>query len=252
LSEENNSPSINRYWNAWITLAFGIAILLSYILVGVLVGIIVGVIEIRLNPQVSATDLTNYLTSREGLVVSLTSFASTVLGVGLIMIFIRARNRLSIVEYLGLQSIRIKTILGILGLTVILLLLSTALGTIFKIPNNNFDEQIYRTSVWPPLLWIALVICAPIFEESLFRGFLFEGFRRSKLGLVGTMIITALAWASLHIQYGVYEIVSIFVLGIILGIVRYRTRSLWATLLMHAGWNLAVTIQLAFTVGNLH
>jgi uncharacterized protein len=251
LSQANITSEKNLYWNGWITFAFGMAIMAAYILVSVFLGIIIGIIELRLNPQFSTTNLMGFITDHEGLIASLTGITSAIIGVGLIIIFIKVKNGLSIPEYLGLKHIRLKTVLGLIGLTALLLILSTLSSILFKIPSNNFDEQIYRTSIWPPLLWITLVICAPIFEESFFRGFLFEGLIRSKLGPPGTIILTALVWASLHLQYGIFEISNIFILGIILGIVRYRTGSLWATLLMHAGWNLAVTIQLALTVGNV-
>ena len=34
---------------------------------------------------------------------------------------------------------------------------------------------IYDSVVYPPLFFLALVVIPPIFEESLFRGFLFRG-----------------------------------------------------------------------------
>lgn len=251
MSQANITSQKNPYWNGWITFALGIAIMAAYVLVSVIVGLIIGIIELKLNPQFTAGNLTDFITKYEGLIASLTGITSTILGISLISIFIKVKHSLSIPDYLGMKPIRLKLVWGLIGLTMVLLILSTLLSILFKIPTNNFDEQIYRTSIWPPLLWITLVICAPIFEESFFRGFLFEGFVRSKLGPYGTIIITALTWASLHVQYGFFEISNIFILGIILGIVRYRTGSLWATLLMHAGWNLAVTIQLALTVGNV-
>ena len=39
---------------------------------------------------------------------------------------------------------------------------------------------------------IAIGIGAPLSEELLFRGFLFSGLAKSRLGLVGTGILTAL------------------------------------------------------------
>ena len=90
-----------------------------------------------------------------------------------------------------------------------------------------------------------------MFEETFFRGFLFEGFRHSRIGIAGTIVLTALIWALFHVQYGIYEIVTIFVMGIILGIVRLDTRSLWSTLLMHAFSNLIATLEIAINVNAL-
>jgi uncharacterized protein len=93
------------------------------------------------------------------------------------------------------------------------------------------------------------VIFAPAFEEALFRGFLFAGFSQSRIGVPGTVILTSLLWASLHIQYDLYNIAMIFFLGIGLGIVRAKTNSLWSTFLMHGFWNLVAVILVAFNIG---
>ncbi|HTY81908.1 MAG TPA: CPBP family intramembrane glutamic endopeptidase, partial [Dehalococcoidales bacterium] len=46
--------------------------------------------------------------------------------------------------------------------------------------------------------------------------------------------ITALAWASLHaVQYGIYTVVAILVLGVAMGYVRLLTKSIWNTLMIH-------------------
>ena len=74
------------------------------------------------------------------------------------------------------------------------------------------------------IFWIAIVFAAPVFEEIFFRGFLFEGFRKSRIGDLGTVIITALTWAIIHTQYGYYEMSFIFLLGILLGVVRIKNR----------------------------
>jgi len=68
---------------------------------------------------------------------------------------------------------------------------------------------------------------------------------QSRIGVVGAIGLTAFFWAILHVQYGVYEIATIFLLGIVLGIMRFKTGSLWSPLLMHAFFNLIATLQVA-------
>jgi membrane protease YdiL (CAAX protease family) len=109
----------------------------------------------------------------------------------------------------------------------------------------------YRTSGWPILLWLAVVICAPVFEESFFRGFLFVGLKKSRIGSVGTIALTALLWALLHVQYDVYVMSTIVVLGIILGIVRLKTGSLWGPLLIHSFWNLLAMAMTALYLNGM-
>lgn len=233
------------YWGAWATAGFGLAIIGAYLLLGVAIGVVIAMVYALVRPGNPPSALTGSLLSGEGLLVSLTTIAGAVLGVGLAAAFIASRKTLSFKEYVGLRPIRAWTVLGTVLLTGLLLALSALFDTLVKVPPSGFDEHVYRTSIWPPLLWAALVVFAPAFEETLFRGFLFEGFRRSRLGIAGTIILTALLWSGLHIQYGVYQIGTIFVLGLVLGLVKYRTNSLWGPLIIHALWNLAAVVQLA-------
>jgi hypothetical protein len=87
-------------------------------------------------------------------------------------------------------------------------------------------------------LWIAIVIAAPVLEEFFFRGFLFDGLRDSKLGSVGAIIITAGFWGLIHQQYGTLEIAFIMILGVLFGIARIQTRSLYTPIIMHMLVNL--------------
>src|SRR6266850_4961974 len=56
------------------------------------------------------------------------------------------------------------------------------------------------------LFFLAVVIVAPISEEIAFRGFLFRGFSASWLGVAGTLIATAAAWTSMHVQYDAFTL----------------------------------------------
>jgi membrane protease YdiL (CAAX protease family) len=50
----------------------------------------------------------------------------------------------------------------------------------------------YNTSIWPALYWAVVGVFAPVFEECSFRGFLFKGFIISRLGVIGTIVVTSL------------------------------------------------------------
>ena len=108
--------------------------------------------------------------------------------------------------------------------------------------------DVYATTASPVLLWLAVVVFAPMFEEVLFRGFLYTGFRSSRIGVVGAVIITSLLWAGSHLQYQLFAIILIFILGIILGIIRYKTGSIWVPMIMHGFNNLLAMIVLALDI----
>jgi len=115
-------------------------------------------------------------------------------------------------------------------------------------PMPSWMVDSYKTAGVLPLFWFTLVIAAPIFEELLFRGFLFEGLRYSRIGNLGAIIITSALWASIHLQYELFEVVSIFLIGLLFGYAKIKTGSLYTSIIMHALMNLAATVQVALLV----
>jgi membrane protease YdiL (CAAX protease family) len=238
-----------RVWGLWATIGFGLTIGLVLLVAGAVAGSILGAVSLAFDPNLSPGDLPERLEQTQGLVVAVSTIISAIVSLVLVVVLIRARRGLTVREYLGLRKISWKTVLILLGVTVALLLSSAALDSLLRRPPNDFDIRIYETSVWPPALWAAVIVFAPAFEETLFRGFLFEGFRQSRLGGPLTVLIMALAWSSLHIQYDLYGMGTIFVLGLVLGAVRLKTGSLWSPLLMHGFWNFVATLQMGLGPG---
>ena len=101
---------------------------------------------------------------------------------------------------------------------------------------SDFQLNIYRTAsatgylTW---LWLAVVVIAPIGEETLFRGFLFRGWHRAPHDAWPVIIVTALLWAIIHPQYDLYFIAQVFAFGLVLGWFRWITGSTILTMLMH-------------------
>ena len=53
----------------------------------------------------------------------------------------------------------------------------------------------------------------------------------------------------IHLQYDAYEKNVIFIMGILLGIARATTQSIYAPIAMHAGANLIATIEVIIYIG---
>jgi uncharacterized protein len=241
--KENGRPL--NVWGPWPTLAFGLAIGAIYLIVGVLVVLpfMVGAIS----QAADADSLLRNIMDKAGLIAAISTILTAGICIGLIVILIRVRKA-SITEYLGLRGISWKTVLVLIAVSAGLLLLTGAVSELLKKPTITRDElRLYETSVWPPLLWAALVVFAPVLEETVFRGFLFEGFRHSRMGTGLTVIVMAMVWAAMHVQYNFYYIVIIFFVGIALGLARARTGSLWSPILIHSLFNLVAVIQAAAT-----
>lgn len=99
-----------------------------------------------------------------------------------------------------------------------------------------------------PLFFLAVVVVAPITEEIAFRGFLFRGLSQSFLGLAGTLVVTSIAWAAMHVQYDTLILAQIFLIGLLLGWLRWASGSTLLTILLHMLANGAATIQAAIKV----
>ena len=105
---------------------------------------------------------------------------------------------------------------------------------------------IYRSVQSPVLFAFALVVATPVFEELLFRGFVFAGIQASRLGNFGAVAITAMFWTMAHGESDPIEFAMILILGVMLGIARLRTGSILITMMMHMLINLISIGEMAW------
>lgn len=120
----------------------------------------------------------------------------------------------------------------------------TALNHLVDRPVPDWMRQVYATAGSVPLLVLAIVLLGPLFEEALFRGFLFRSWLPSRLGAGGTVFLTTLLWTVIHIQYAPFELAQVFAAGLLLGAARVRSRSVFVPFSMHALMNLAALLEL--------
>ncbi len=124
-----------------------------------------------------------------------------------------------------------------------------ALGLMLSFDDgSSFMDATYRAAKLAgalPLLWLAVVVVAPITEELFFRGFLHRGWASSWLGVVGTVILTSALWAVLHQQYNWLGILFIFSMGLVFGWLRQRSLSTTLTIVLHGLNNLLCTVLVA-------
>lgn len=108
----------------------------------------------------------------------------------------------------------------------------------------DFMVQAYSSA--PPLLIVlAIVVAAPLFEEIFFRGFLMSALEARGLSAVAGAVVSAVLWAVIHLQYDFYNIVAIFLMGLLLAAARIKTGSLVPCLVMHALGNAIATVETA-------
>jgi len=182
----------------------------------------------------------------DGVAVTLIIAASTPVQVLLLFLFAWQRSA-SATDYLGLTApTRNELMFGVIAIIALIAvgnLLSWLLGQDIVTP---FQSSIYRTASaagWLPLLWLAVVVGAPIGEEILFRGFLFRGWLRSPRDAWPVIVIAALIWALMHVQYDLYIVFWVFVSGVLLGWLRWATGSTLLTVLLHSLINFEAMLE---------
>jgi membrane protease YdiL (CAAX protease family) len=114
-----------------------------------------------------------------------------------------------------------------------------------------FQTQSYATAAakgWLVPMVASAIIVAPAGEEIMFRGFLFRGWARSQRSTWPAIVVISILWAALHIQYDWAGILQIFIVGLFLGWMRWRSGSGLLTLLLHALFNLEATIETVLQV----
>lgn len=128
--------------------------------------------------------------------------------------------------------------IGALSFDYIWISLVTFLSTYSSFFKNNLIELNNSMSILDENFLFALisaVILAPLMEELIFRGIIFNEAEKYKKGAF-PIIISAILFGLLHINP--LHIVAASFSGIILGIVYSKTRSLKITIFMHALNNL--------------
>jgi uncharacterized protein len=88
------------------------------------------------------------------------------------------------------------------------------------------------------LTFITLIIAAPLCEEVIFRGVLLQRWA-TKWNPPIALILTSLLFGALHVN-----IVGAGILGLIAGVLYFKTKSLWASVALHAMNNTIASLSL--------
>jgi membrane protease YdiL (CAAX protease family) len=186
--------------------------------------------------------------SRLGSLVLLTSTQVALMAVT--ALFVLLPNALHGLSFLGRSTLPRSVGIGLgfgliawIGATLVSALAASLLKSAGIPPEPQAAEQ--ALSIVDPLIAVpAVVIIAPIAEELFFRGVVFNAWLREhgyRRALLGSSLLFALIHGSL------LALLPIFLLGIGLALVYERTRSLLASMVMHATVN-AISVALALAL----
>ena len=161
------------------------------------------------------------------------------LSLPLIILMVKSKRGSVWRDYMAWRPVGVaRTVLWV----IICLLAVFAMGLLHQIMGwreSGFMDELPQANS-PFWMIVSVAVAAPIFEEMVFRGFVYGGFERS-LGAFPALLLSSMLFTVLHVQYNWYELAQIFVLGMVLGWARMRTQSLFTPIVMHAANNAMAT-----------
>jgi membrane protease YdiL (CAAX protease family) len=240
-------PLSPPHWRLTGTLLWSIPIAVIYLVVQTAATLIA--IALSHPGKISSKELQDGVlaAATDGNTLSIVTAVSTAAGCALIAGIIKLKKGSRLRDYLAIQPVPHKTFLKWMALLFILVAVSEAIRVLFGRPIvPPFVSSIYATAnpLWT--LWITLIVVGPLLEEMFFRGFLFKGIETSVLGPTGATLISAGLWSVIHLQYDLFDILNVFILGLLLGVARARTQSILVPFVMHSTTNLVATVEAAF------
>lgn len=236
------TPAPPAFWSPWATVVWGILVAVAFVTVQLIVMAVWMAIRLASEPDLDPQVLLE--AGGDGDLFATATLASAVICSALVWLVVKLKRGSNPPASLALVRPSVTTVATWLFITAIYAALSDALTIALGRPIvPEFMTEIFRATTLPALLCLGIIIGGPIFEELFIRGFLFEGLRRSSIGEIGAVVVCSLFWAAIHLQYGLYEITTIFIFGLILGAARIKTGSLWVPVAMHTMVNLVATVE---------
>lgn len=126
------------------------------------------------------------------------------------------------------------------GLSLFVALMTASMKT----PESTPMEELFKYPQTAMLFVAMAVLVAPLVEETLFRGYLYPMFARS-FGVTPAILVTGALFGLMHgAQLGwTWGLVAMLTMvGIVFTLVRARTGTVFASFLMHLGYNLLISL----------
>jgi len=138
-----------------------------------------------------------------------------------------------------------------LGLGVVLSITLQAVASFLPMPKELPIDKFFQTPAEAWVLSLFGVTLAPLMEELFFRGFLYPVLVR-RLGMVAAVALTSLGFGLIHApQLGKAwaPVLVVFLVGVALTLVRARTKSVAASMLVHIAYNGTLSLALFVASG---
>lgn len=117
-------------------------------------------------------------------------------------------------------------------------------GPIFGEWYKMYSEQMQSISDDTFMVFLLVSFFAPIIEEIIFRGIIQKGLINKGVKPRNAIIISALIFGLVH--FNPWQFIGAFLLGLVLGVVYFKTKSLLMPILLHFFNNTIAAIMLKF------
>jgi uncharacterized protein len=228
-----------KVWGIWATLAFAI---LAFLL-----GQAMGFAALTLVKSIDPARVDS-----DGTAVAIYTLISNPVEIVTLVLAIRLAGA-DVLGYFGLDIPHRRDVaIAVAALAAVIVAADAVTLAIGKEMVPAFQLELHRTAQAEgtlPWLWLAIIVAAPIGEELLFRGFMFRGFVHEPRDALPGILVIALIWSMLHIQYDWFGASQVFVIGVLFGFVRWRTGSTTLVILMHMLLNLESVVETVIVMG---
>lgn len=168
-----------------------------------------------------------------GTVMSLSVIFTFIMIVSCVGLLIKCKKGAKLIDYLAITPFHWSQLLRCGLLLIAINMIAETMFIWLEREPMLFVDSLYETAkpIW--LLILAMVVFAPLYEEIMFRGFMWVGFANSQVGFWGASVITSLVFAIVHLQYGLVEMATIVVLAMLFSYARAISGSLLLPIVLH-------------------
>jgi uncharacterized protein len=117
-------------------------------------------------------------------------------------------------------------------------------AVLLPMPKHLPLDEFFKTARDAYILSVFGIFFAPLFEELLFRGFLYPVLAR-RLGMPFSIVLTSILFAAIHasqLRYNWAPVLVIFLVGLALTTMRALKKSVARTVLMHMAYNATIFV----------
>jgi len=244
--ERTSLPSLSsdRPWGCWATLLWAVFIMAAAIMAAL---IALPIFKLFLDASGRSAEISGIMSklASDGDFAWITYIIQALLWGLLLLVALFVKRDYGPYRYLGMQRAGLSHYVVWPLAMVAFLFVTEGLYHVFGIETAEWMVNIYTSARCMPCLLFVIVIVGPLFEEIVFRGFLYKGVSES-IGHFWAVLLITLVWTVMHVQYNIYHMLAALGLGLLLGLARWKSGSVYVPIVMHVVNNALATFQMLY------